>query len=108
VELTGTTELCYNLRFVQHNGRTEGDPWSLRQIGVYQKYEGTTRRSVWIFISASDVPQQAIEAVRQSNAFDLEPRLSGIVAFHAALLETAALEWHTYLESLNAQIELLV
>jgi hypothetical protein len=85
-----------------------GDPWSLRQIGVYQKYDGTNDRSVWIFISASDIPHQAVDAVRQSSTFHDERRQGAIVALHAVLLETAALEWRTYLESLNAQIELLV
>ena len=106
--MTVVAELCYNLRFVQHNGRTLGDPWSLRQIGVYQKYDRTNGRSVWIFISASDVPHQAVDAVRQSSTFNDERRLSTVVMVHAALFETATFEWRTYLESLDAQIELLV
>lgn len=35
-------EISYQIRYMERNNRSHGDPWSLRQTGVYHKYSGTT------------------------------------------------------------------
>jgi hypothetical protein len=106
--LTIETELCYNLRFVQRNGRSMGDPWSVRQIGVYHKYYGIMRRSVWILVSASVTPQQIEEAARRAGVGDNDQMLSTALVFHAILLETTLQDWREYLDCLHTQLSLLV
>ena len=101
-------ELCYNIRFFQRNGRTTGDPWSLRQVGVYQKHNGPRRCSVWIFISVGDTPQKALETAKKPGVFDFGQSPINSSMFHGILLKTTAHEWQDYLQSLNAQLDLLV
>ena len=40
------------LKYPENNGRTDGaDPWSIRQTGLYQSFDVTTKTSVWILIN---------------------------------------------------------
>ena len=45
-------EMAFVLKYPENNGRTDGaDPWSIRQTGVYQSFDVTTKTSVWILIN---------------------------------------------------------
>jgi hypothetical protein len=107
-DLDNCAELCYNMRFVQRNGRSIGDPWSVRQIGVYHKYDGTMQRSVWILIGASKRPQSIVEDSRRGGLLESEYSLSAALFLHAILLATTEDDWRTYLEDLGAELNLLV
>jgi hypothetical protein len=51
VRWLSSVELCYLLRsYEKHNRSTLKNPWSLRQMAVYHKYDRQTATSVWIFI----------------------------------------------------------
>ncbi|RDW60750.1 hypothetical protein BP6252_12133 [Coleophoma cylindrospora] len=54
-------ELCYILQYVERNGRNHGDPWSLRQSGVYQQSRGNQQASVWIILQLSRHARQCLE-----------------------------------------------
>src|SRR5438045_1558114 len=58
-------EFCYSIRYMEKNGRETGDPWSLRQSGVYQKVDAQTGNSTWILL-------QPAESIRQRLRKSLE------------------------------------
>ncbi|OJJ31993.1 hypothetical protein ASPWEDRAFT_644130 [Aspergillus wentii DTO 134E9] len=44
-------EIMYIFKYVAYkHGQTQNKPWSIRQTGVYQRYDLINKRSVWIFI----------------------------------------------------------
>lgn len=45
-------EMAFVVKYPENNARTDGaDPWSIRQTGVYQSFDVTTKTSVWILIN---------------------------------------------------------
>ena len=55
------SELCYIVQYVDKNGRDRGDPWSLRQTGVYEQVDIETGKSVWIILQPSSSARQCLE-----------------------------------------------
>ena len=44
--------MAFVVKYPENNARTDGaDPWSIRQTGVYQSFDVTTKTSVWILIN---------------------------------------------------------
>lgn len=99
-------ELCYILRFVEKNGRTRGDPWSLRQTGVYQQVNSDSRKSTWIFLQLSQDTKAALKEVlkNQSTYFD---KRDSPMALHTFLLATVD-NWGEYIQDLSKQLTCVV
>lgn len=102
------TEFCYNIKYITRNNRTQGDPWSLRQTGIYEKYDVDTGRSTWIVLSPSDRAYRLLQ--RSHTMTQPDSRDSGIpvMSLHAALLNASAHEWGQYLEDIRNEIQRLV
>ncbi|KAI0543382.1 hypothetical protein F4679DRAFT_120583 [Xylaria curta] len=58
----GDVETCYVLHFFENNGKTEGDPWSIRQTAVYCRYDASGDQSSWILIKPSLNLEELIQA----------------------------------------------
>lgn len=44
-------EIAYIFKYISYKGNVDGkDPWSIRQTGVYQRYNFATKTSTWIFL----------------------------------------------------------
>jgi len=87
------------LKYPENNGRTDGaDPWSIRQTGVYQSYESTTKTSLWILLNPRqdtvlDTQVKALLAAHDNplNLYE-EPSLLGLIA-----LSTYFANWRAYM-----------
>jgi hypothetical protein len=103
-----STEVCYNLRYVEKNGRNRGDPWSLRQTGVYQKFNMNTGTSTWIILQPSAYTLGRLGAVLEETV----TKRSGIcfdpLHMHATFFSAARREWADYIESLKLLLRSLV
>lgn len=99
--------MCYNIRFVELNGRNSGDPWSLRQIGVYEKFNFQSRSSKWILLQPSPAALQALEDGLRSREHDLHS-FTNLMSLHTRLLFTSSRQWPDYIDYLRAQLERLV
>ena len=96
-------ELCYNLHHVERNGRNRGNPWSLRQTGIYHQIDLTTKRSGWIFIQASGLTREEIFRALSVDRFRENPML-----LHLEVLFTMARNWPDYIEYLSSKLDELV
>ena len=100
-------EICYNIKYVNRNGRPKGDPWSLRQIGVYEKHNLKTGQSLWIVIQPSErACRRFKEGLVARSA--LHGSECAVMLVHAALLIGASRDWGEYLEELNEEIQGMV
>jgi len=93
-------ELCYNCRHVEENGRNRGDPWSLRQMGVYHSYNAESQQSIWIILQP---PSRILEGLRGSLKNLMVDSASSIhtsLSLHFQFLSLTGENLHSYLEHL--------
>ena len=93
----GCLELGYNIKYVEEHGRTlPNDPYSIRETGVYQKFNSSTNRSNWIFIQPSTTLRA--ELVR---FFSQTRRPSEECQAHGTVLIIASDNWRFYINYLE-------
>jgi len=87
------------LKYPESNGRTDGaDPWSIRQTGVYQSINPTTKSALWILLNprhgsaANDRVKNLLNAQERISPLHCQPPLVGLV-----VLSTYITNWRTYL-----------
>ena len=96
-------EICYRIQYITPNGRLKGDPYSLRQTGVYERNNGPQRQSMWIVLQPSQECRQSLEQFWQ------EPSCSTAIAnnpmqMHVLLLSSATLYLDEYVEYLRLRL----
>lgn len=82
----------------------EGDPWSLRQTGVYQKLNTTKTASRWILIQASDRVIERIEEGLQYQESHAKPPIIHSTQIHAAIVGTLARDTSDYIDYLRSRL----
>ncbi|KAI9785127.1 MAG: hypothetical protein M1839_000765 [Geoglossum umbratile] len=92
-------ELCYNIRYVEKNGRNSGDPWSLRQIGVYQQWKPDSRNSTWILLHPSENIHKRLHEIMGKMPLKSESPM----LLHILFLSSTAYNWGDYIEDLRSQ-----
>ena len=97
------SELSYILQFVEKNGRNRGDPWSLRQTGVYQQVTFDSRQSAWIFLQLSSATRVVLEKVLRRKSSCPGERESPMT-IHALLLGATVDNWGEYIQNLSTQL----
>ncbi|PMD46644.1 hypothetical protein L207DRAFT_577491 [Hyaloscypha variabilis F] len=106
----GSFECAYGFRYAIRNQRDEEakwnpdyDPWSIRQTAVYQQYQSSTNKMVFVLISASDPAKKNLEAAithaqyqgKQLNAFEL----------HRVLISSLQGNWRLYIRGLEEALK---
>ncbi|KAL0631044.1 hypothetical protein Q9L58_010100, partial [Maublancomyces gigas] len=90
---TLSPESCYILRYVeQHQRPGRGNPWSVRQTGVYHKFEIPTQNNTWIFLQPCT---RFIERLEQLNGMDCN------FSVHLLLLSSSVGSWREYIDWLE-------
>ena len=107
-------EFCYNFKYVAQNGRPDRNPWSIRQVGIYEKFNVETGQSVWIVLQPSGRVYDRLKEGISSKDWQASPvekngrAVVASVLIHAGILNTLGCEWGRYLEELNLQVQQLV
>lgn len=102
-------ELCYIVQYVEKNGRDRGDPWSLRQTGVYEQVDIETGKSVWIILQPSSSTRQCLEQGLQTLDQDTYGRnTSDPMLLHPIFLLATADNWVGYIKYLHSQADEMV
>lgn len=93
-------EICYLLRSFELHGRSNlKNPWSLRQMAVYQKYDIQNKHSIWIFV-------QPFQRFRNDlwEEFSRSGPTTHPLGLHAYMLGSEATNWRWYLNDLRLAI----
>jgi hypothetical protein len=101
-------EFCYNLRYVERNGRNQGNPWSLRQTGVYHSYDRKSQKSIWIILQPSTFVLENIEHFVRSLTQDDFLSRGAYILLHCFILSSMEKNWRDYIEDLQARLNNLV
>src|SRR4051812_26343954 len=107
------TECCYLLKYVDlHHRDVEKDrPWSIRHMGIYQKYDFSTQRSIYMFLQPSDHITQLLTETLASNHPDPTMKEDFCVDWtHVHLLCIGAIRdhWRDYINSLDSKVIAMV
>ena len=92
------------MQYVTSNGRDRGDPYSLRQTGVYQKLSSEGQRSDWILLQpCADAQEQLLQ--HSFGASESGTLLQDSIELHQMLLSPMVLNWDDYLETIRVRLE---
>lgn len=104
LKLIFVTETCFNVRYPERNGRSSGNPWSIRHTAVYHRHESLKDSNTWILVQPSSGYHAQIYDIfaRSSSDSDLQHSLSPI-----CFLSTGRY-WRDYISHLQKQVSTLV
>ncbi|KAL4803119.1 hypothetical protein BDV18DRAFT_43640 [Aspergillus unguis] len=100
-------EIIYTIKYAFEKAPQEKgkDPWVLRQTGVYQKYEFTTKHSTWLFLSPTAECEFQSRLMRHlqspTNRASLE---QNPLLIHSILFGTFFHAWREYLKHLEGRM----
>ncbi|QDS73383.1 hypothetical protein FKW77_007425 [Venturia effusa] len=98
--------LGYNVKYVARHGRDcPRDPYSIREIGVYQQFCSKSRTSAWIFLQAPAKLQARLQcAFGEDNKTTPEHQ----IRLHGTVLLSVSEDWRDYLSYLEEDFSRLV
>ena len=103
--LMGEIEFCFSVKYPELHGRDAEEPWSMRQLLVYQRRDIQPERSTWITLQCplrlQDILKDAASAVSRS-----EGRSS--LTLQMMILNYTLKNWRGYINHLETVIEDLV
>lgn len=100
-------EFAYNIRYVVKHGRNLKNPWSVRHMAVYQRFDGETDSSAWILLQPADSVYQQLQenAVDSSGSIEADKHKKSL---HLAFLWSTEKNWREYVNYLQDQFKILV
>ena len=75
----------------------EGWPWSERVMGIYHRYNGKSKSSVWIIV------QPTVAACELPETFVSNAERSFLTA-HRILIQSTSHSWRSYLDHLETEV----
>ncbi|KAF8537920.1 hypothetical protein BDD12DRAFT_911130 [Trichophaea hybrida] len=101
-----TFECAYILRYPKlHDRPGSMDPWSVRQIGLYQKYTTLSKRGTYIILEPSSDLQRRLREVCKPGTHEVKDFLSHWTSFHLLCLGSLEGNWQQYINFLHEQVE---
>lgn len=102
-EILLVVEICCLLKYVELNGRNGAIPWSVRQMGVYQQFNITSRQGRCILIQPSLDLQR-----RMREEFDENENYTDYInywfSFQLLCVSTLTGNWLSYTKFLEKKI----
>jgi hypothetical protein len=100
------TDIGYNIKYVAKHGRAfPKDPFSIREVGVYQHFSSSTQKCNWVFLQASDQLKDRLSRAFQSYS-DTRPAQQFLL--HSMILLDISEDWREYLIYLEEEFSKVV
>lgn len=97
-------ELCFDVRYPEANGRSRGDPWSIRHTALYCQYNRSKDTSTSILIQPSKrFEAQMMTLLRSKTVTGCRSTL-----IQHALLISSGGSWQEFIASLENELKVLV
>jgi hypothetical protein len=93
--MVSPVEVCYSLMYVEKSGR-DTHPWSMRRMGVYQRYSLDSGVSVWILLQPTPRSKQIIAPMK--------PKSGLLLLKHVLLCSSKTRNWRYYLKELQKKV----
>ncbi|KAJ8124953.1 hypothetical protein O1611_g8688 [Lasiodiplodia mahajangana] len=98
-------ETCYMLHFFENNGKTEGDPWSIRQTAVYHRYDASGDQSSWILVKPSAHLEEPIQAELEGVSRHALSGESRAARLHVLFINFTLRNWPDYIAAQRTKVE---
>jgi hypothetical protein len=96
----------YNIKYVSRHGRRcPKDPFSIREVGVYQSFSSQKQRSSWVVLQAPTLLQGRLRRAF-GNSNDTTPEQQ--FQLHPMILLCVSEDWRDCLSFLEEELSLLV
>jgi hypothetical protein len=92
-----------NGRFAAINGNPDYDPWSIRQVAVYQQYNSTHDRNTFLIVAPADELRQIVEQ-EVLNTTKRRQRLNPF-RLHLIVLQALQENWRLYIRDLEITLK---
>ena len=102
------SEITYLKQYVIENARNRGDPWSIRQTGIYHRWNTKSGHSVWITVHPSQDALDELQRTLYSTRTSCGCSAGKSVFLHAQLLISSSENWSRYIEDLHTRLSCLV
>ncbi len=100
------TDIGYNIKYVARHSRAfPKDPFSMREVGVYQHFSASTQQCNWVLLQASDQLKDRLRRAFQSDDGTLPVKQ---FLLHSLILLDVSEEWREYLIYLEEEFSKLV
>ena len=94
---------------MERHGRGTGNPWSLRQTGIYQQSYHHAKLSVWVLLQPSKILRTRLLIVLGNKSVQNSPIVEeSPMLFHSLVLSLTASNWKSYLDDLDSEVKELV
>lgn len=98
------SELCFDIRYPEKNGRSRGDQWSIRHTALYYQYKRSSETSISILIQPPERFESRVLSLLTSNAVI---RSRSTLLQHALFVSSGS-SWQEYVVSLEENLKVLV
>jgi len=89
-------DVYYSLRYIEKTGR-DTHPWSMRRMGIYQRYDFDSASSIWILL-------QPIPKAKELATSSVESKSRLLLLRHILLCSSKIQNWRYYLKDLQQKI----
>ncbi|CAF9914376.1 MAG: hypothetical protein HETSPECPRED_001965 [Heterodermia speciosa] len=103
-QVTRRHECCYNFHYVERNNRNRGDPWSLRQMGLYQQFDFSSDRTMWLILQPPGTILDATRQIWNENETGSRAPQRWIVQTHLLYMSLMVRNWQEYLDYLQSDL----
>jgi hypothetical protein len=93
---------------VIENGRNRGDPWSIRQTGIYHRWNTKSGHSVWIIVQPSQDALDELKRALYSTGTSCGCSARKSLSLHALLLISSSENWSKYIKDLHTRHSCIV
>ena len=106
--MASTAELCYNIYHVERNGRLRGDPWSLRQTGIYHKIGLQDGHSCYILLQPTEHTRRKLNTALHEPDSETRGTIQTFIRTQSAILFSMAGNWPDYIRDIGIDLDKLV
>ena len=98
-----SSDLCYNVRYVDFHGRKVQDPWSFRNFAIYYRCS-PSGHSAWIFINLPKTLKDHLRATMKASG----TQEHHIALLHMSFFKFCVANWRPYINFLDASCQQIV
>ncbi|KAH8587929.1 hypothetical protein B0O99DRAFT_601212 [Bisporella sp. PMI_857] len=99
-------EFTYNLRYPDKHGRDLNDPWSIRNMAVYQQFNSVTTSSSWIILQPSKACYRLLRDFSNGSEYS-QARISGLPLVNMLYFWSIEKNWRDYINYLEKELLIL-
>ncbi|KAK6527506.1 hypothetical protein TWF694_004489 [Orbilia ellipsospora] len=100
------SEISYVIRYVERHDRSPQNPWSVRQIGVYQQILGLGK-STWVLLQPPDNVYHRLKDSLENRATTSKNIPINSCLLHLDILESVSSSWSDYIEYSWSEVDKL-